>query len=76
MNSEKRYNLERNRAFNSARTQEDRRAYRAIMRSFRGHLMVGDRQAYLDALLAHGNKAASFPTFPEWVEAKATGEQP
>jgi hypothetical protein len=73
MNSVKRYNLERNRAFNEQRTADDRRAYRAIMKAFQREnaekldpARLRRQSEYLDALLRHGNKAASFPSFDEW----------
>jgi hypothetical protein len=59
---------------NNARTAADRRAYRTIMKVFaRDFYAVSDqeqakRHAYLNALLQHDNKAASFPTFKEWSE--------
>ena len=76
MNAVKRHNLAQNAAFNSQRTADDRRAYRAIMRAFSkaearvsgaayGALNARHR-AYLNDLLRHGNKAASFPGFAEW----------
>lgn len=77
MRAETRYNLERNAGFNRQRTAEDRRVYRAIMRDFSRAeakaapdcrvALTAQHEAYLKALLLHGNKAASFPSFAEWA---------
>lgn len=79
MRSEKRYNLERNRDFNSQRSTEDRRAYRAALKASAKayerawnagpeafHAFLARQAAYFDALLKHGNRAASFPKFADW----------
>lgn len=75
MTSEKRYNLERNKAFNGARSSADRKAYRAMLKTLPNPL-TAEANVYLAALFAQGNKSASFPSYSEWAGARiAEGRQ-